>query len=119
MEDPAVQEMPVQSMITSPSAGDILSAAKRGCKSIKVKGIAWGGGGAGINRVDVSLNDGEDFTRADVLEKPIQQRRRSEWAWVFFEKEIPIPNEARATSHPECDRCLCGGTAWPRPISRG
>ena len=50
MEDPAVQEMPVQSMITSPSAGDILSAAKRGCESIKVKGIAWGGGGSGVNR---------------------------------------------------------------------
>jgi len=88
--------MPVQSLITSPSAGDILSAAQRGCKSIKIKGIAWGGGGAGVNRVDVSINDGEDFTRADMLEQPIKQRRRSEWAWVFFEKEVPIPNEVRS-----------------------
>ena len=53
----------MQSMITSPSAGDILSAKKRGDKTIKVKGIAWGGGGAGINRVDVSLNNGKDFTK--------------------------------------------------------
>ena len=63
MEDPAVQEMPVQSMITHPSPNEIISAAKSGDKTLYVKGIAWGGGGAGINRVDVSLDDGETFTR--------------------------------------------------------
>jgi len=94
-QDPAVQEMPVQSMITSPSAGDILSAAKSGAKHVCVKGIAWGGGGSGVNRVDVSLNNGKDFTKADVLERPITQKRRSQWAWVFFEKEIPIPEDMR------------------------
>lgn len=94
-QDPAVQEMPVQSMITSPSAGDILCATKNGAKSIFVKGIAWGGGGQGINRVDVSLDNGKNFTRADVLENPIEQRRKSQWAWVFFEKHIDIPEEMR------------------------
>jgi len=64
-------------------------------KTVKVKGIAWGGGGQGINRVDVSLDDGNHFTRAQVLDTPIQQRRKSEWAWKFFEKELPIPDEMR------------------------
>jgi len=93
MVDPAVQEMPVQSLITSPSAGEILA-----CKSgtMKVKGIAWGGGGSGINRVDVSLDNGKTFTRADVLEKPIQEPRRSQWSWTFFEKEIAIPEGMRS-----------------------
>ena len=95
MQDPAVQEMPVQSLITTPSAGDVLCAMKNGAKSVHVKGIAWGGGGQGINRVDVSLDNGKTFTRADVLDKPIKQRRKSEWAWVFFEKDIPIPDEMR------------------------
>merc|ERR1711920_1023279 len=95
VKDPAVQEMPVQSLITSPSPGDIVSAVKNGMKTVKVKGIAWGGGGSGINRVDVSLDDGEHFTRAQVLDTPIQQRRKSEWAWKFYEKEIPIPDEMR------------------------
>ena len=94
-QDPAVQEMPVQSMITYPAAGDILSAVKRGNKSIFVKGIAWGGGGRGVNRVDVSLDDGEHFTRADLIPKPIKQHRRSQWSWIFFEREIPIPDEIR------------------------
>jgi len=93
LDDPAVQEMPVQSLITSPSPGDIVSAAKSGLKSVKVKGIAWGGGGSGVNRVDVSLDDGKHFLKADVLPNPIEQKRRSQFAWKFFEKEVPIPEE--------------------------
>jgi sulfite oxidase len=95
MLDPAVQEMPVQSLITSPAPHDIVAAAKAGNKSITVKGIAWGGGGQGVNRVDVSLDSGKTFTRADLLEKPVVQRRRSEWGWVFFEKTILLPEELR------------------------
>jgi sulfite oxidase len=94
-KDPAVQEMPVQSMITNPSAGDIISAVKSGAKSVAVKGVAWGGGGHGINRVDVSLDNGKNFLKADVLDRPIKQKRKSQWAWVFFEKEIPIPDDMR------------------------
>jgi len=93
--DPAVQEMPVQSLITSPSPGDIISALKNGTTTLKVKGIAWGGGGSGINRVDVSLDDGKTFTRADVLESPVAQHRRGQWAWKFFEKDVPIPDQFR------------------------
>jgi hypothetical protein len=94
-EDPPVQEMPVQSMITNPTAGEIISAIQHGDTEIYVKGFAWGGGGAGINRVDVSLDNGKHFTKAKVLEKPIPQRRKAEWSWVFFEKKIPIPEDLR------------------------
>jgi sulfite oxidase len=93
--DPAVQEMPVQSMITQPSAGEIISAIKNGDSTLLVKGVAWGGGGAGINRVDVSLDDGKSFTRASVLETPVEENRRGQWAWKFFEKRVPIPDEVR------------------------
>ena len=48
-----------------------------------------------FNRVDVSLDNGKNFTKADLLEKPIEQKRRSQWSWVFFEKEIPIPEDLR------------------------
>lgn len=94
--DPAVQEMPVQSFITSPSAGDTLKVTLYdGVPAVMVKGIAWGGGGQGINRVDVSLDGGKTFTRADLLNPPIQQRRGSVWSWVFFEKIIPVPEHMR------------------------
>ena len=95
MQDPAVQEMPVQSMITSPTPNEVISAIQNGDQVLKVKGIAWGGGGSGLNRVDVSLDNGVNFTKADVLDKPIKERRRAEWSWSFFEREIPIPEEMR------------------------
>lgn len=92
-QDPAVQEMPVQSFITHPSANDIVAAFRGNKKSVLVKGIAWGGGGAGINRVDVSIDGGKHFTKADVLPNPIEQRRGGHWSWVFFEKSIDLTEE--------------------------
>jgi len=123
-KDPPVQEMPVQSMITVPSAGDMLSVfhwAKNKDASIplkvKVKGIAWGGGGSAVNRVDVSADAGENWTRAELLDRPVKQRRRSEWAWQFFEQEIEIGLEQReklVAGHPVeivvSSKCLNG--AW-------
>jgi hypothetical protein len=95
-KDLPVMEMPVQSLITVPSAGDVLAAAaEEGREVVHVKGIAWGGGGDGVNRVDVSLDGGKNFTRAELHEKPIKERRGSKWSWVFFEKDIPIPEEIR------------------------
>jgi len=92
--DPAVQEMPVQSLITNPGAGDNVCFDKEK-GTIKVKGIAWGGGGEGVNRVDVSLDGGKNFTRAEMLEPEIKQRRKSNWSWVFFEKELKLPENVQ------------------------
>ena len=94
-KDPAVQEMPVQSMITSPSPHEIVASVQNGFETVYVKGVAWGGGGSGVNRVDVSLDGGEHFTRADLIEKPIKEHRQSQWSWQFFEKDIPIPKEMK------------------------
>ena len=64
-------------------------------ESITVKGIAWGGGGLGIARVDVSVDNGEHFTRADLLEKPIKEKRKAQWSWQFFEKTVPLSDQLR------------------------
>ena len=91
-KDPVVQEMPVQSMITKPSAGETLAiSGTPEAPTVKVQGLAWGGGGLGINRVDVSLDGGKNFTRAALLPPEVNQRRGNVWSWTFFEKEILIP----------------------------
>ena len=41
---------------------------------LQVQGLAWGGGGQGINRVDVSLDGGKSFTRAVLLPQEAIQR---------------------------------------------
>jgi sulfite oxidase len=94
VKDPPVQEMPVQSMVTIPSAGDVIAGKDK--KTVYVKGLAWGGGGQGINRVDVSIDGGKNFTRAEMLEKGVKQPRRAEWGWVFFEKEVNLTEEMQA-----------------------
>ena len=48
-----------------------------------------------MNRVDVSLDGGDHFTRAELIQKPIIEHRQSQWSWQFFEKEIPIPKELK------------------------
>ena len=81
---PNSKDMPVQSMICRPSAGDTLKL--QGTKdhpTVKVKGFAWGGGGSGINRVDVSTDGGKTFTRANLIEKPIKERRGAGEALAF------------------------------------
>lgn len=50
-----MQEMPVTSMILSPSPGAAVDADG----DVTVRGIAWSGGGRGIIRVDVSADGGE------------------------------------------------------------
>jgi len=72
-----------------------LAAAKAGCKEVRVKGIAWGGGGLGVARVDVSIDNGEHFTRAELLDKPVKENRKSQWSWQFFEKTVPLPDAVR------------------------
>ena len=99
IRDPPVQEMPVQSMITSPSPHDIIAAVKSGCRDITVKGIAWGGGGLGVARVDVSVDDGVNFTRAELVTKPIVEKRKSQWSWQFFEKRVALSDSVRFDHH--------------------
>ena len=43
--------------------------------------------------MDVSIDGGKHFTRADLLPSPIQQRRGSNWSWIFFEKKILLPED--------------------------
>ena len=60
-----------------------------------MKGLAWGGGGLGVARVDVSVDGGDHFTRADLITKPIKEKRKSQWSWQFFEKEVQLSDEVR------------------------
>ena len=39
--------------------------------------------------------------RAELLEKPIKEKRKSQWSWQFFEKTVPLSDSVR-------DRLLAG-----------
>lgn len=44
--------------------------------------------------MDVSADGGKHWTRADLVEKPIHQHRRSQWSWQFWEKEVVLSDDA-------------------------
>lgn len=83
---PSIQNMPVTSQICSPSDGatvDVIGGA------VTVKGYAWSGGGNGIIRVDVSADDGKNWTTAELRKVPQEFGRG--WAWALWEAEVPVP----------------------------
>ena len=86
---PAIQELPVQSLICSPKNG---SSVQDGEEEIGLKGIAWSGGGRPIVRVDVSIDGGKTWHIAELAEGKEQRRGRA-WGWTLWEASVPLPRE--------------------------
>lgn len=76
-----IYDMPVTSIITRPIDGDTVSAMD-GNKQTEIKGVAWSGGGRGIIKVEISLDDGENW-RVCELEK-VKTKRGREWSWTLW-----------------------------------
>ena len=93
---PAIQELPVTSAISIPSANTVLPAS---ADSVKVAGYAWSGGGRGIVRVDVSADGGAHWHTATLTPKPATVEPQSltkSWAWQPWTIEVPLDEAARA-----------------------
>ncbi|XP_077996158.1 sulfite oxidase-like [Glandiceps talaboti] len=85
-KETAIQEYPVQSAVCIPVDGTKVPAESG---EVTVKGYAWSGGGRGILRVDVSLDGGKTWKRADLQHEPQSYGRN--WAWTFWELDVPLP----------------------------
>ena len=83
---PAIQELPVTSLITSPVNG---SQLEEGETEVSLRGIAWSGGGREVVRVDVSSDGGETWLVADIVAGAGQPYMRA-WAWVVWEASVPV-----------------------------
>ncbi len=82
---PAIQELPVQSLISSPADGAVFGEEE---DTVTVQGIAWSGGGRAVIRVDVSVDGGATWKEAE-LERHSQRPRRA-WAWTLWEVTLPL-----------------------------
>ena len=85
---PAIQELPVQSLVCLPPDGASLS---RDSGEVCVSGVAWSGGGREVVRVDISLDGGRSWQPATLTEGRGQRRGRA-WAWTFWEISLPLPD---------------------------
>ena len=80
----SVQELPVQSAMTF---------IDRIEDEIDVSGYAYSGGGKGIARVEVSIDNGETWNVANLKYPPNQAPTSGRsWAWTLFNISIPIPS---------------------------
>eukprot|EP00928_Gymnodinium_smaydae_P023415 TRINITY_DN19339_c0_g2_i1.p1 TRINITY_DN19339_c0_g2~~TRINITY_DN19339_c0_g2_i1.p1 ORF type:complete len:600 (-),score=105.89 TRINITY_DN19339_c0_g2_i1:45-1844(-) len=86
---PAIQDMPVNSTISSPAPKQKVEIEPDG--TLEVKGWAWSGGGRGIARVEVSC-DGHTWTSAE-LQRPEGQSLTRTWAWTLWTAQLPVPPE--------------------------
>ena len=84
---PAIQEMPVQSIICDPEEGSSLNLGY-----ITISGLAWSGGGRGVVRVDVSSDGGKTWQTADLLDGSDQASGRA-WAWTLWSADIQLPHK--------------------------
>jgi sulfite oxidase len=89
---PIVQEMPVQSLVCNPPQNTVVGM--KDATDFTLNGVAWSGGGRKIERVDVSLDGGKNWTASE-LYKPIDQKRNRHWAWTQFSKTLPLPEEVK------------------------
>jgi len=89
---PAIQDTPITSAICSPEQGENVKIVDG---KIRVHGYAWSGGGRGVVRVDVTLDEGATWTTAYLKTIPEQEAPRAKfgkaWAWSFWEVDIPVP----------------------------
>ena len=99
-------ELSVNAVICTPGHGDSLAAGRQ-----PIRGYAIAGGNRRVERVDVSMDGGQTWATADILNED-----RAPWAWVFWEARIELPNgesrivvrafDSAANTQPEDPRTL-------------
>jgi hypothetical protein len=78
-----LESMPVRSIITSPANGAKLPA---GTKVVKLRGAAWAGDRS-VSRVDVSIDFGASWIKAD-LGKP-----KNKYDWQRWTAAVKLPSD--------------------------
>ena len=80
---PALQDMPVNSVIAKPQDGDTVKLLPTG--TIEVMGYSLPKGKCGpIVKVEVSSDDGHTWTEADVCGE------RSKWSWTLWQAGVKV-----------------------------
>ncbi|KAF4972142.1 hypothetical protein FSARC_1217 [Fusarium sarcochroum] len=99
---PAIQELPVQSAITTCKLGDWITfkddKSETHSKPASLSGYAYSGGGRSIIRVDISLDNGKSWSQATILPdcSPNDDEQspcfgHAAWAWRRWKFQGAVP----------------------------
>ncbi|KZF20204.1 sulfite oxidase [Xylona heveae TC161] len=82
---PALQDMPINSVVAVPYSGDTVTLSRRG--DIEVRGYALPAGTQGpVVKVEVSADGGKSWTDAEI----IRDRHQSKWCWALYRAKVKI-----------------------------
>ena len=77
---PALQDIPINSVVAEPQAGSIVNLSQNG--TIVAKGYALPRGSDGpVVKVEVSTDDGKTWVEAEILDSA---QTRSKWSWALW-----------------------------------
>lgn len=98
--DTACNEQNLNSIVVKPGQGETIplrSASEGGV--YRIQGIAYDGGGHEVQRVEVSLDDGETWLYCirTFPDKPIRHGNKF-WAWIHWHVDVKIEHLVRASS---------------------
>ncbi|KAI1400268.1 Oxidoreductase, molybdopterin-binding domain-containing protein [Hypoxylon fuscum] len=107
----AIQVMPITSAITRTMLKrgdknlDGQTAESTGPPIVEVEGYAYSGGGREIQRVDISLDGGQTWDQAQLLDDTRLERGSKSWCWKRWKYEAALP-ETTKTSNGESKTTL-------------
>ncbi|KAI8099036.1 Oxidoreductase, molybdopterin-binding domain-containing protein [Halteromyces radiatus] len=91
---PSIGEFNVQSYVCDPADGQVES----NCRQARVSGYALSGGGRGIQRVDVSGDDGKTWKEAILYQPKTDSTTTNMWGWCLWTVEINVKRNTRIVS---------------------
>jgi len=83
---PAIQELPVTSVICEPQNQQVVKIDKDG--NLALRGYAWSGGGRAVVRVDVSIDQGKQWHTAQLIDDYTATSLDRRWAWTRWQANV-------------------------------
>ncbi|XP_025831817.1 probable sulfite oxidase, mitochondrial [Agrilus planipennis] len=90
-KSPAIQELPVTSAICVPSPNQTVTVRDG---HITAYGYAWSGGGKKIIRVDVTIDKGDTWHVADIIQQDSAEPPQH-WGWSLWTVQVPVSKNAK------------------------
>ena len=87
-KSPAIQNMPVTSLITEPEEGSKVKIGDDG--SFKIKGYAWSGSGNRIIRIDLTADGGKTWFEGTIDQQDDGVEPRH-YGWTLFSAKVTVP----------------------------
>ena len=87
-KSPAIQNMPVTSLITEPEEGSKVEVGKDG--TFKIKGYAWAGSGNRIIRIDLTADGGKTWFEGSIDNQDASREPRH-YGWTLWSATVKVP----------------------------